>query len=92
MADPPTQSERTALAEHRTGAAILVVAIILLRAAVQAGSMLGQIAAASGLAISVMELVLSRRGYRRSGTRFPASALASAAAVGLVSLAGLVVA
>lgn len=91
MTYPPTQPERTALAEHRNGAATIVVAFILLRAAVVEGSVLGEVAAATALGISIVELGLSRRGYSRVGTRYPRAALASAAAVALVSVAGIVV-
>lgn len=87
----PTQPERTALAEHRTGAAILVVSFILLRAAVVEGSPAGTATAAAALAISVAELALARHGYRRPDGRWPRAALASATAVALVSMAGIIV-
>lgn len=87
----PTQSERTALAEHRTGAATLAVAIVLLRASVLDRSPLPATIAAAAVVLSLLELLASRRAYAARAQGPPQAAMASAAALILTATAGVMV-
>jgi hypothetical protein len=86
----PTQPERTALAEHRTSAATLVVSLVVLRQSAIAGSTVAALTGAGALGISLLELGLARRGYWSSTGRYPRAALAAASAVGMVAISGVI--
>ena len=86
-----TQPERTTLAAHRTAAAVLVVAMALIRTAIEVDSLLAAVAGSSAALLSVLALALARTGNHREDSvlAFPRVAGVAALAVALLSVAGL---
>ena len=87
-----TQPERTRLAVHRTAATILVVALALVRLALDQDSILAGGAAAVGCVLSLAALATAALlpvGRDGEAVAFPWAAIISAGAVALVALAGL---
>lgn len=85
-----TQPERTTLAVHRTAAAILVVALALVRLAATRGPGFTVVVAATASALALLSMVLARIAYRDESPHipFPKAAASAALAVCLVSIAG----
>lgn len=86
-----THPERTTLAVHRTAAAILVVALALVRLGATRGPGFTVVVAATASALALGSMILARVAYRNETPHvpFPRAAATAALAVCLVSIAGL---
>lgn len=101
MSTPDTgaQPERTALAWQRTGLAVVLASLAVLRLAAVRGSVPGTVVAALAGTLAVAALLRVRFGYERSaggvatesGVVAMGPAAATAAAIALLAVSGVVV-